>query len=418
MVPDGEACVPYADEEHEHVQPAADTPPHLHAPAWLALPTHIWIRIAYWWYFAALGCLLPYLALYFQRLGFSGTEIGILSTISPIAVALCAPLWGMIADGRGAHRAVLRWGLLIIGLLGLALTQMTGFWPILLIMAGIGAFSSPIPAMIDSYSVTIGAAQQRSYGQLRLWGSLGYSVVTWLIGWYMGGTVTNAFLVAYGATAILAFGATFGLPQLSQRTSGPAWNGLKAVLSQPAMIVLLLTAFLATSSTGIVFNFFGIYVAALGGSAQLLGTATALSALAEMPVLMFGAYLLDRFGSHRVLVLAVAIYCVRFAAYTLLPSATWILPLQLLHGFTFGAFLMASVTLAYQLVGEEYAATAQGLLSAMSYGFGAIVGSLLGGVLLDAIGVIPLYRVATLIMVAALVVLLVGLRIVRKPAAS
>lgn len=410
----GTRSVLAVDEAQGVVQPQENV--QVQPGEWMGIPTHIWIRLAYWWYFSALGSLLTYITLYYQELGFSGLEIGILGTITPIAVAVCAPAWGMIADGFGAHRLVLRVGLLMLALLALTLAQTTNFWLILLINAGMGMFGSPIPAMLDSYSVTIGAQQQRSYGQLRLWGSFGYSVMTWLVGWWMGGSVTAAFLVAYAGSSLLALGSTLGLPRLSTRSSAPAWQGMRTVLGQPAMRVLLVTAFIATSSTGIVFNFFGIYVDALGGSAQLLGAANALSAICELPVLLFGAFLLDRFGSKRVLIFAVALYSLRFAAYTFVPSAPWIMPLQLLHGLTFGAFLMASVTLAYQLVGDEYAATAQGLLSSMSYGFGAIVGSLVGGALLDWIGIIPLYRVATLLMVVALAVLVFGLRMVRPAA--
>ncbi len=52
---------------------------HLRASAWL--------RWSYWWYYAALGCLLPYIALYYQHLGFSGFQIGVLTTTIPLGTA-------------------------------------------------------------------------------------------------------------------------------------------------------------------------------------------------------------------------------------------------------------------------------------------------------------------------------------------
>jgi MFS transporter, PPP family, 3-phenylpropionic acid transporter len=371
---------------------------------------------SYWWYFAALGCFLPYIALYYQRLGFSGIEIGLLSTIGPLAVALCAPLWGALADTFGVHGAMLRGGLMGAGLLALSLTQASSFWPILLMSLAFGASTASIPALLDSYSVKIGAQQNVSYGQLRLWGSLGYSLATWLIGWWMGGTVSHAFLLAYALAALLACGATLGLPRLAVRSGKPLRHGISIVIKQSSMNVLLFTLFLAAISTGIVFNYFGIYMASLGGGARLVGTATALGAISELPVLFFGALLLKRYGSLRMLIFAMSLYCVRFGLNLLVPSAAWILPIQLLHGPTFAMHLMASVTLAYQLAGPERAATAQGLISSVSYGFGAIVGALIGGALLDRFGIAATMQVALLLMGVALGVLLLGLRVIRPTA--
>jgi PPP family 3-phenylpropionic acid transporter len=368
---------------------------------------------SYWWYFAALGCFLPYIALHYQRLGFSGIEIGVLSTIGPIAVALCAPLWGALADTFGIHGLMLRGGLVGAGLMALVLIQASSFWPILLISLAFGASTASIPALLDSYSVKIGAQQNVSYGQLRLWGSLGYSLATWLIGWWMGGTVSHAFLIAYALAALLACGATLGLPRLAVRSGQPLRHGISIVIKQSSMLVLLFTLFLAAISTGIVFNYFGIYMASLGGSAGLVGTATALGAISELPVLFFGAFLLKRYGSLRMLIFAMALYCVRFGLNLLLPSAVWILPVQLIHGPTFAMHLMASVTLAYELAGPERAATAQGLISSVSYGFGAIVGGLIGGALLDRFGITATMQVALLLMGVALAVLLLGLRVIR-----
>jgi PPP family 3-phenylpropionic acid transporter len=383
-------------------------------PAFLPfLSPQIWMGASYWWYFAALGCFLPYIALHYQRLGFSGIEIGVLGTIGPIAVALFAPLWGALADTFGRHGLILRGGLVAAGGLALLLMQASSFWTILLINMAFGASTGSIPALLDSHSVKIAAQQNVSYGQLRLWGSLGYSLATWLIGWWMGGAVSRAFFIAFALAVFLACGATLGLPRLALRSGQPLRHGISTIIKQSSMIVLLFTLFLAAISTGIFFNYFGIYLAVKGGGTQLLGTATALGAISELPVLFFGAVLIKRYGSLRMLIFALGLYCVRFGLNLLIPSATWILPLQLLHGLTFAIHLMASVTLAYELAGPERAATAQGLISSVSYGFGAIVGTLVGGALLDRFGIAATMQVALLLMGVALAVLLLGLRVIR-----
>lgn len=153
--------------------------------------------------------------------------------------------------------------------------------------------------------------------------------------------------------------------------------------------MLLLTTLLVSSSTSIFYTYFGIYLVQLGGTANLLGVSNAIAGLSELPVLFFGGWLMQRFGSRRLILLAITLYSIRFGLYMLLPSAGWALPIQLVHGLTYGAFLMASVSLAHKLVPVELAAAAQGLLTAMALGFGSIAGLLLGGALHDQIGIAP-----------------------------
>lgn len=370
----------------------------------------IWMRFDYWWTFAAVGALTPFITLYYRELGLSGLQIGILASLPPLAVAMMAPIWGAIADSFAIHRLVLRVALLVTTLLAIALTQVTSFVWILPIMAALAFVNAPVPSLTDSYGMTISERRSRSYGSLRVWGSLGYTAAVWVIGWLMGESVSSLFLVAYAACLLLACVSTLGLPPLSERSTGPVWSGLSSVIRNRRMLVLLITSYLISTSAMVMYSFLGIHLSELGGSAELIGTAFALNAISELPVIAFGAWFLSRLGSTRLLGLAILVYVVRLVAYSLLPAPEWVLAVQLLHGFSYGAFLMASVTLAHRLAGREQAATAQGLLTSMSFGFGSITGSLIGGALLDTIGTTGIFRLAALVMLLTFAVYVVGAR--------
>ena len=105
--------------------------------------------------------------------------------------------------------------------------------------------------------------------------------------------------------------------------------------------------------------------------------------------------------------LAIIVYSVRLLLYSILPAALWVLPVQLLHGLSFGIYLMASVTLAHQVVGAELVATAQALLGS-AFGLGTITGALIGGALLDRIGITSSFRLAGGVALFAFVVFMVG----------
>lgn len=369
-----------------------------------------WLRGAYWWYFGGVGALTPFLTLYYRQLGFSGLQIGLLAATLPLGTALLAPLLGALTDATGGHRLALRLALVSSGGIVLALTQAQDFWASLLLIALLAVAIAPVPSLLDSYGLTIGEATGVPYGRLRVWGSVGYTIAVWTVGWAMGGRVTRAFLLTYGACMLLALLATAGLPPQRRDAAGPQWQGLGDLWRDRPLLALLLVTFLMTASASMMYNFLGIHLAALGGSARLLGLAFALNALSELPVLAFGSRLLARFGSRRLIVVALVVYAVRLLLYSLLTVPAWVLPIQLLHGPTYGAFLLASVTLAHTLAGKERAATAQGLLTAMSFGFGSLAGSLVGGALFDLLGTVLLFRVAAGGMLVALLVFLLGPR--------
>ncbi len=85
---------------------------------------------------------------------------------------------------------------------------------------------------------------------------------------------------------------------LGVRSVKSVWSGAGSVVRQPAMMILLATVYLSSSSTTSMFSLFGIYVTQLGGSMGDVGLANAASALSEMPVLFFGGRILERFGGR------------------------------------------------------------------------------------------------------------------------
>jgi PPP family 3-phenylpropionic acid transporter len=48
--------------------------------------------------FVATAFVLPFLVLYYQSLGFSGAQIGLLSGLTPLVIMIGAPFWTGLAD--------------------------------------------------------------------------------------------------------------------------------------------------------------------------------------------------------------------------------------------------------------------------------------------------------------------------------
>lgn len=379
-------------------------------------PSESWSRAGwsvgggYLWYFAGIGAYSPFATLYYRRLGVDGFEIGVLAALPAFAVALTGPIWGTIADSRSSHRLMLRTALILCTIVALLITRVSTFAPVLM-LAGLLAFSqAPIAPILDGYAVTTAERTGSSYGRIRVWGSLGYTVAALAVGRLMDDRVSSLAFVAFAVCTGLGLLSLFGLPALGERSARPLLSGLGPLLRNRPYVLLLAVAYLTMSSVAVLYGFLGIHLEELGGSANLVGGAVALGAASELPVVALGGWFLSRFGASRLVALAIAVYAVRFLAYGAIPTAIWVLPIQMLHGLSYGAYLVASVTLAHRLAGREHAAGAQALLAAVTFGCGTITGSLIGGALLDRVGTDGLFLGAAAVLLVTLAVVLVALR--------
>ena len=67
-----------------------------------------WLISAYYFfYYGAIGCIIPYIPLYYQHIGLGGEQIGLLSGLGPIVLLAAGPLWGSIGDRFNLHRRLL-----------------------------------------------------------------------------------------------------------------------------------------------------------------------------------------------------------------------------------------------------------------------------------------------------------------------
>src|SRR5215204_6399250 len=114
-------------------------------------------------YFGANACFLPYIVLYYQSLGFSGAQIGLLSAISPLISLVGAPFWTGIADVSHRHRLVM--SVTLLGAIGMA-----SLFPfartiaaVFVLLALFSFMIAPINAFADTATMTMLGDQQNMY---------------------------------------------------------------------------------------------------------------------------------------------------------------------------------------------------------------------------------------------------------------
>lgn len=365
----------------------------------------------YLWFFGAIAAFNPYIAMYYRSLGFSGLQVGILTAMPAVGLAMSGPFWGSIMDAMGIHRLVLRMALVLTAIFAIAVANVSSFTTVFVFVTALAFSFVPLRALLDSYAMSVANRTQSSFGTIRSWGSVGYFVAVLGLGELMGKDVSNLFLYAYAGFLILTFVSMWGLPDLAPRQPSNIIGGLKDVSTNKPLVLLYVVAFLLMIAYATIYLALGIHMKdTLGGSANQVGIAFAVGAAFELPAFVYGNRLVRKFGETKLIAFVIAMYALRFLLLAVVPVAGWVIPVQSLHMVTFALFLVISVPMAHKLDGGQHPATTQALLTTTSFGFGNIVGSVGGGALLDTVGTANLFLMASGLLVVTLGIFLIGAR--------
>jgi len=337
-------------------------------------------------YYTALSFCAPFVVLYYQELGFNGAQIGLMMGMFPLITLFGAPLWTGLADAKKRHKLIMSLTLLgtiaVVSMFPLVKTLP----PIIVLVFLFSLLSSPTTAFADSATMAMLAEEKAMYGRVRLGGTLGWGIFAVLAGIIIQSYGIRWAFWGYALIMLLAFIVsqkfTFG-----HRLENVALKGdFRQLLSDRRWVYFLSLAFVGGVAFSAMSNFLSPYLEGLGASRSMLGFAQTIAMIGELPVLFFANRLLKRFGAYGLLGLGMTITGVRLLLYAWLNFPAGILFFQLLNGMAFPLVWVAGVSYADENAPEGMKATAQGLLGAMVFGFGAATGGLVGGLMLGSIG--------------------------------
>lgn len=331
-------------------------------------------------YFGFFGAFTPYIALYYESIGRSALEIGVLMALLQIARIFGPPFWSWLAD-RASGAAVIRATSLAACLAFCGLFLGTSFAWLVAVMALMSFVSSAQMPLVESATVRALDGDAGRYARLRIWGSVGFAGAVVCAG-YLLDTASRAALLPV-CLALLVLTALFAwlLParQPVAHERDPR-GGARAALREPAVRALLAACFLMALAHGPYYVFFSLYLAELGYGKALIGWLWALGVLAEIAVFWCLPLLLRRYSLVAILAASFALAVLRFAVIGFGAGSLLLVSFaQLLHAATFGSYHAAAVGLIHRRFGPTHGAKGQALYTSLSFGFGGSLGSILAG---------------------------------------
>ena len=375
----------------------------------------IWPFTFYFLYFAAFASLLPYFVLFYQGLGFNGTQIGLLTGVPPLITLFGAPFLSGVADSTRRHRLIMGLGIAVaIGVM-LIMPTLSAFVIIFILIITFNIFMSPVSSLADSATLSMLGEERAMYGRIRMGGTIGWGLVA-----PIAGTVVEnyglrlAFLVFCGIMFVNFFVSqkfSFGNVE-GHETSN---SGIRTLLANRHWIFFLFLAFLGGLGIFSVASYLFPYMAVLGASESQMGIALMIATLTELPVFFFGHRLVRWFGAYRLFIIALVLIGVRSLLYATVNSAFQVFFVQAFSGMIFPVMWLAGVSYADENAPAALKSTAQGVFSAMTFGFGSALGGFFGGLMLESIGGRGMFLVIGIIILVGLVLIEASKRLFNPP---
>jgi PPP family 3-phenylpropionic acid transporter len=258
---------------------------------------------------------------------------------------------------------------------------------------------------LDARALETVRGDRNRYGGLRAWGSASFIVIVWVTGALIERAGARSLFIVY-VVALIAFAiVTIPLRGDMHGLRLPRLSGIGVVLRHAPLARFLAAAVLAWSASMGINWYFSIHLLELGAPGELVGTAWAIGALVEIPIMASYPRLAARFGTERLLIAGAAALAMRALAITLVTDPVLVTLTMLLHGIGFSLLLVGGVTYVSRHAPPATAATAQGVLSAVVFSLALMIGPGIGSFIAGWLSPTAMFVVASVASLLAIPVL-------------
>lgn len=362
--------------------------------------------------FAAISSVAPFFVLYLQSLGFTGAQIGAITSLGPFLGIVATPFWTGLADASNRHRRILMGAIAVAVAVNLVLPFLRTYSLIFAAQGLLALLTSHMLSLQDSATLHMLGGNKNRYGRIRLWGTIGWGVGAPVVGAILGkfGLVRMFWIYAFLMGIFFFLVRKLEFEQSSETDS--YFKNVTRLLRDRQWLLFLVTVFLCGVGLAAHLNYMplllqqgnlntGLFGLALSLSA-MVGITLTVSTIFEAPVMLQAHTILVRFGSQGSIFFAMLIIGLRNLLYASAGTPNQILAIQVLHGLTYPLLWLAGVSYAAERAPRGLSATAQGMFASVLMGLGTASGNFFCGWLIDQVGVYGMFRVVGLIVLGSL----------------
>jgi PPP family 3-phenylpropionic acid transporter len=145
-----------------------------------------------------------------------------------------------------------------------------------------------------------------------------------------------------------------------------------------------------------VLQFENVFLSQLGASKRLISVAGILSAVVELPFMIYADRFMHRLGAHRLMLVAVTLTFLQRITVLFLPSIPTIMIVRFIGGMGFSFYTISFIGLISSRTQASETGTVLALYTVTIAGLVSIIAAPIGGAIFDAVGARWLYGFSAL----------------------
>jgi len=338
---------------------------------------------SYFWYFAILGLIVPFLPVFLDAKHFNSIEIGEILAIITATKIIGPTFWAFAADKSGKQLSIIRTGSLLALLSFSLLFWLNNYWPIVFCLAVFSLFWTAVLPQLEVLTLNSIRRSAKIYARIRLWGSIGFIFLAVVAGDLIERYSADAF--TYLGVLVLAglFIASMKLkPVKSAKSSEKSITKMSDKIFNRSFLFFFLAGLMLQMSFGPYYGFFALYLRELHYPGFAVGIFITISVLAEILIFIYASIFFRFFRLKTLLGISILLTALRWFITGSIADVFWILALaQCIHALSFGLYHSVSIQFIHRHFNDDQQNRGQAIYIGGVYGLGGAIGAYIAGII-------------------------------------
>ncbi|MCD7808685.1 MAG: MFS transporter [Erysipelotrichaceae bacterium] len=370
-------------------------------------------------FFGAFAAMMGYASVFLLSKGFNNSTIGILLSLISVLSVFLQPA---IATFTDQHKEIeirkIITSILIIAIIGSALLIVVPSNQVLIfalvtitftLVTSIAPLINTLAFVFEKYGIKI------NYGLARGLGSVSYAVVALVLGYvveWFNADILPVFYVIFTALSFIIING-FVVPKDAQiveeetieEDEQSSLSLFQFAIKYKKFVVFLLGFVCVYFAHTIINNYFIQIITPVGGTESDMGIAVFLAAMLELPTMAFYNNMSKKINGGTLIKISMILFIVKHALTYFATSMVMIYIAQVFQMGAYALFVPASVAYVNDKIAKQDIVKGQSFLTT-SNTLAGIFANLVGGVLLDAIGVSQVLLIGVILTVIGAVIVI------------
>lgn len=363
-------------------------------------------------YWSVIAACVSFLNVFLTGRGLGTAEIGFLTAVGNGLAAIFQPIVSKVCSrsNKNERDFLVLISMLAMTLVIMAIERKAGLAMKIEIVAAIALVLVMQPLLNSLGYFYIARSVEINYGVSRGIGSITFAVTSFVLGILSEINKDLSMVMAAVLLGALILSLLAQKP-ISGNNVVTVFDGRaqKQKIQNSKFVIFLL-------AVGMLFTFYNItnvyllqIAKRIGGDAKTVGTAFAVAALFEFPIMFMFNRLKEKFNSGSMLIFSGIFFLLKGILTYIATSPSTLIAIQVTQLFGFALFTPCSVDFINDIMSDEKKITGQGFL-ASAITMGGVIGSVAGGVLIESTGVLNTLIISNVICLIAIILIVISTR--------